>query len=138
MTKERLFKLPYARELLAIAQNDLLAAKALSANQQVRYETAFFMLQQSVEKALKAVLVAQSQPVPLVRDLAVIIDRLDPKPNASDELNELTDFAAVRRYEEGTFLVTAEETAAAISVTATQQGRNGRRPCNQGLVMCVR
>ena len=116
MTKERIFKLPYARELLAIAKNDLLAAKALAANPQVRYETAFFMLQQSVEKALKAVLVAQSQPVPLIYDLAVIIDRLNPKPNASDELNELTDFASVRRYEEGTFIVTAEETAAAIKL----------------------
>jgi len=116
MTKERIFKLAYARELLAIAKNDLLAAKALTANPQVRYETAFFMLQQSVEKALKAVLVAQSRPVPLVYDLAVIIDRLNPKPNASDELNELTDFASVRRYEEGTFIVTAEETAAAIKL----------------------
>ncbi len=116
MTKERLFKLPYSWELLAIAKNDLLAAKALAANPQVRYETAFFMLQQAVEKALKAVLVAQSKAVPLVHDLAVIIDRLDPKPDATDELNELTDFASIRRYEEGTFVVTAEETAAAIKL----------------------
>lgn len=116
MTKERLFKLPYAHELLVIAMNDFLAAKALIANPQVRYETAFFMLQQSVEKALKAVLVAQSKPVPLVHDLAVIIDRLDPKPDSPDDLNELTDFASVRRYEEGTFVVTAEETAAAIKL----------------------
>jgi len=116
MSKERLFKKPYARELMAIAKNDLVAAKFLAANTEVRFETAFFMLQQAVEKCLKAVLVAQGKPVPLVHDLAVIIDRMDPKPGSSEELHELTDFASVRRYEEGTFVVTREETDAAIKL----------------------
>lgn len=116
MTKERLFKEQYAAELLKIAKNDLLAAETLSKNAGVRYETVFFQLQQAVEKGLKSVLVHHNQPVPLVHDIALIIDRLAVKPPAADELNELTDFAAVRRYEEGTFVVTAEETAAAITL----------------------
>lgn len=116
MTKERLFKKQYANELLKIAENDLLAAKTLSQNAGVRYETVFFQLQQAAEKGLKSVLVHDGLPVPLVHDLALIIDRLNVKPPASDDLNELSDFAAVRRYEEGTFVVTIEETTAAIAM----------------------
>jgi len=41
---------------------------------------------------------------------------MDPKPGSSEELHELTDFASVRRYEEGTFVVTRDETDAAIKL----------------------
>jgi HEPN domain-containing protein len=119
MTKERLFKREYARELLNIAKNDLIAAKTLAQNPDVRYETVFFQLQQAVEKSLKSLLVAQSKSVPIVHDIALIIDRLVTKPENADALCELTDFAAIRRYEEGTFIVSQEETMAAL--TAVEQ-----------------
>lgn len=114
--KERIFKKSYAQELLNIGKNDLIAAKALSVARDIRFETVFFLLQQSVEKSLKALLVSIGKSVPLSHDLALIMDRLNVKPNRSDDLNELTDFASVRRYEEGTFIVTAEEMTAAIQL----------------------
>lgn len=115
MTKERLFKQEYAIELLKIAKNDLEAAKTLMTNPKIRYETVFFQLQQAVEKSLKAVLVHQKKMVPLVHDIQLILDRFDVSPPHADALCELTDFASVRRYEEGTFEVTADETKAAIA-----------------------
>ena len=122
MTKERLFKQEYAQELLKIAKNDLEAARTLIKNPEIRYETVFFQLQQAVEKSLKAVLVHKKKMVPLVHDIAIIIDRLDTPPPNAEALIELTDFASIRRYEEGTFEVTSEETKAAIE--AVEQAIN--------------
>lgn len=98
MTKERLFKREYARELLNIANNDLIAAKTLAQNPDVRYETVFFQLQQAVEKSLKSLLVAQSKSVPIVHDIALIIDRLVTKPENADVLCELI-FQENRRFQ---------------------------------------
>jgi HEPN domain-containing protein len=114
MTKERLFKHEYARELLIIAKNDLEAAKTLMQNPDIRYETVFFQLQQAVEKTLKALLVHQRKMVPLIHDIALLIERLQFDIPQADALTELTDFASVRRYEMGTFEVTTDETKAAI------------------------
>jgi len=113
MTKERLFKQEYAAELLRIAKNDFEAAKTLMTNSKIRSETVFFQLHQSVEKALKAVLIHQKKMVPLVHDIRIIIDRLKAPPPHAEALTELTDFAAIRRYEEGSFVLTADEIRAA-------------------------
>ncbi len=68
-----------------------------------------------MEKSLKSLLVAQSKSVPIVHDIALIIDRLVTKPENADALCELTDFAEIRRYEEWTFIVSQEETIAAMT-----------------------
>jgi HEPN domain-containing protein len=110
VTKERHFKRPYAKELIAIAENDFKAAQTLAKNQDIRKETIFFTLQQVVEKSLKALLVSKSQPVPLVHDIALIFDRLRDEPELYvEDLNFLTDFASIRRYEEGIFVITDKD-----------------------------
>ncbi len=115
MTKERRHKKEYAAELVRIAENDLIAAKTLASNKQVRVETVFFQLQQVTEKSLKALIVASGKAVPLVHDIALLMDRLASVHSFPDELKELTDFASVRRYEEGTFEVSFAEVDAAIT-----------------------
>ena len=98
MVKERKFKKEYALELQRIAENDLLAAGVLASNAAVRRETVFFQIQQAVEKSLKALLCHRETTVPMVHDLALIIDRLNPAPPRADEISDLSDFASIRRY----------------------------------------
>ena len=112
--QDKIFNQEYARELLRIAKGDLgsarILAKEFSADNS-RAENIFFMAQQAVEKALKAVLCARKLPVPLVHDLGVLIGKIpaDTMPVFGYELTQLTEFATVRRYEEGAFVVSAEE-----------------------------
>ena len=116
MTKERLFKIEYAKELFAIAVEDLKTAHVLAKNSFVRKENILFHIQQAIEKALKGVICALEQPVPLVHDLALIIDRLpkDNSPPFASEIVDLSQFASIRRYEEGTFEFTSEEIQASL------------------------
>lgn len=76
-----------------------------------RAENIFFLAQQSIEKALKAVLCSLKQPVPLVNELGVLVSKLPAhcNPPFGYELTALSEFAAVRRYEEGALTVTYEE-----------------------------
>jgi len=67
--QERVFKQSYALELLSIAEADWSTALYLRKGLQehaVRSENFFFFVQQTLEKLLKAVLVSQQLPVPLV------------------------------------------------------------------------
>ena len=118
MTKERLFKKEYAKELLLIAKDDLEGAKVLAAANLKRQELALFHIQQAIEKALKAFLCWLEKPVPLVHSLSIILDRI-PKnyqvPSA-DSLEDLTQFATIRRYEEGIALFTEEEIKEALQL----------------------
>ena len=69
----------------------------------MRIENAFYLCQQAIEKALKAVLVAHEIAVPLVHDLGPLLSRV-PKncgPPCGYELLDLNQYAAIRRYEEG-------------------------------------
>jgi len=117
MVKDRLFKKGYSKELVKIAVNDLEAARALARSPNVRQETTFFLVQQSVEKALKALLCYLEKPVPMVHDLLLIIDRLrDDAPKGAEQLVDLSDFASIKRYEEGNFVPTQEELDATISL----------------------
>jgi len=105
-SQERLFRKDYAVELLRIAAEDLRTAEFLLEgleSKRIRGENFFFTLQQCVEKALKAVLVHRGIPVPLVHDLGILLAKIprESEPPFGYEIGSLSEFAAVRRYEEG-------------------------------------
>lgn len=108
---ERLFPVTYSKDLIEIAIGDLKTAKALISAPDIRIENAFYMVQQSVEKCLKAVLVSLNVPVPLVHDLGILLGKLpqDIEPPYGYELNELNQYASIRRYEEGYWKPTNDE-----------------------------
>ncbi len=116
MTKERLFKKAYAAELLRVAEGDLETAQILANSSLKRKENLFFHIQQAIEKSLKAYLCWLEKPVPLVHDLALILDRFPEEIEipAASQLTDFTQFATVRRYEEGTFVLSDEETKASL------------------------
>jgi HEPN domain-containing protein len=112
--QERVFKPEYSDELLKIAVGDLGSAEVLLKNfcaENSRAENIFFLAQQSIEKSLKAVLCALQLPVPLVHELGVLVSKLPASANPpfGYELTALSEFAAVRRYEEGALVLTHEE-----------------------------
>ncbi len=123
MVKDKRFKKEFSRELFSIAKNDLQAARTLDADSLVRKETAMLMIQQSIEKALKALLCHYEVPVPQSHDLSLLIDRIQsaaiaiPHLIAATDFDELTPFATLRRYEDGHFEITQDDMAAALSLT---------------------
>lgn len=121
MTKERIFKKSYAAELLRVAEGDLETAEILGRSDLKRKENLFFHIQQTIEKALKAYLCWLERPLPLVRDLALILDRFPKniKIPSADQLQDFTQFATVRRYEEGTFELTKEEIKDSLALART-------------------
>jgi HEPN domain-containing protein len=119
--KERKFRKNYAPELLRLAEADLKTGRFLLTNIDIRVENAFFHLQQCIEKSLKAVLCHRGKAVPLTHEIAVLIATLgnDLPPHASG-LGDLSQFAAIRRYEEGTYEYTdAEKTATTAAALET-------------------
>jgi len=118
MTKERKFQKTYAEKLLRIAHSDLDAAKVLFSNGFERKETILFQVEQSIEKSLKAFLIAKNLPVPLTHDLNLILDRFPPdhKIPHTDEIEDLIQFATIRRYEDGEAILTDEEVEQCIKV----------------------
>jgi len=104
--QEKLFRKTYAVELLSIAIADGKTAEFLLTGlkeEKIRGENYFFMVHQTIEKALKAVLVHLGIPVPLVHDLGILLAKFpaDVQPPFGYEISRLSDFALVRRYEEG-------------------------------------
>lgn len=70
------------------------------------------MLQQAIEKALRAVLCHHERDIPLTHDLGALLSVLPKqvkRPPAEESILGLSEFATVRRYEEGHFVVTDEE-----------------------------
>lgn len=116
MTKERTYKTAYADELLRIAQGDLQCAEILARGNPSRQENIFFHVGQAIEKALKAKICMLGKPVPLTHDLQVIIDRIptSEKIPHQDEIEDLSQFATIRRYEEGEAIFEPEEIDTAI------------------------
>lgn len=112
--QEKLFDQRYALELIRIAEGDLGSAKLLLdhfGKEQSRAENIFFLAQQSLEKSLKAVLCLYQVPVPLVHELGTLVAKLpaESNPVVGYEISKLSEFASVRRYEEGALHLTAEE-----------------------------
>ncbi len=115
---EKLFRKSYAGELLNLAEEDLKTAEYLAKGVNLRPENTLFHIQQAVEKALKSVLCGKGMPVPLTHDLYAIVDRLgsaDMPPGGYD-LNDLTPYASVRRYEEGEAIITRHDLDIAIQI----------------------
>ena len=120
--QERIFKKEYAHELLKIANGDLGSARILLqhfADETGRAENIFFLSQQAIEKALKAVLCALELPVPMVHELGVLVGKIPASTNMEFgyELAGLSEFASIRRYEEGALTLTHEEAADVVSKT---------------------
>lgn len=85
--QERRFEPQYANILLDIADGDFRTAEFTAegfAAGRIRPENVFFLYQQAMEKALKAVLCHIEKPVPLVDDLGVLLAKLpdDVQPEA--------------------------------------------------------
>lgn len=102
----------YALELLNIARGDLMTAKALlDAQNPGRLENILYMIQQSVEKAFRAVLIAKQIQFPLVHDLGILIALLPSQdyPPGGFDWTDLNPFASIRRYESGPMPLDREE-----------------------------
>jgi HEPN domain-containing protein len=116
--QDKIFKKEYSAELFRIAQGDFASAKGLATVSQGRPENILYLVQQSIEKALKAVLCSLGLPVPLVHDLAVLVAKLpkELKFIYGYELNELNDYATIRRYEEGVSEINKKEISSCIKI----------------------
>jgi HEPN domain-containing protein len=113
--KNTLFRPEYAISLLRIAEGDLATAWALIQSASPgRIENVLYMIQQSVEKTLKAVLVKKQIAFPLVHDLGILIALLPESsyPPGGFEWTALNPYASIRRYEEGSLPITREEVLA--------------------------
>jgi HEPN domain-containing protein len=117
-SQEKKFDPAYAHELLKIAAGDIESAIVIGQSQKARIENAFYMLQQAIEKSLKAVLVHKGISIPLIHDLGALLAKLPDEVESpyGYELNELNQYATVRRYEEGRFQPTQEELASVTRV----------------------
>lgn len=105
------FNRAYAKELIEISLGDLKTAKVLLDHSGGRPENFFFMVQQSAEKALKAVLCHCDLAVPMIHDLGALITMLPDNVSSPSqkELLALTEFASIRRYEQGLYDYSLEE-----------------------------
>jgi HEPN domain-containing protein len=114
--KNLLFKPEYAKTLVNIAAGDLATANALlHAQEPGRIENILYMIQQAVEKNLKAVLIKKQIAFPLVHDLGVLIALLAPEdyPPGGFNWTVLNPYASTRRYEEGNLPISSEELTSA-------------------------
>lgn len=109
--QERLFSKEYAQVLWRIADGDFRTVLVLANASNYRVENAFYLAQQSIEKALKAVLVHRGIAIPMIHDLSALISKLpeDCDSPFGYELNALSEYATIRRYEEGSWTPTADE-----------------------------
>lgn len=113
---EKMFDPEYAKELLRIAKADLGSAISLSKVEKGRIENVYFLAQQALEKALKALSCHLRKPVSFTHDIEVLIEKLpaDLELGFSRDLIDLTEFAAIRRYLEGYESFSPEEVKAVI------------------------
>lgn len=116
MNKPRLFKQEYSKELLKVAIGDLDTAKVLFDANLKRKENTLFHIQQSIEKSLKAVICWHKIPVPLVHDMNELVKTIPSYEQIPhyDQLFDLTQFATIRRYEEGVAVIDNDEVESAL------------------------
>jgi HEPN domain-containing protein len=71
-----------------------------------------------LEKSLKAVLCLYQVPVPLVHELGTLVAKLpvESNPVVGYEISKLSEFASVRRYEEGALHLTVEEAEDVVTI----------------------
>ena len=89
-----------------------------------RVENILYMIQQSVEKSLKSVLIHKQISFPMVHDLGILIALLpvDDYPPGGFDWAELNPYASVRRYEAGSLPISNEEVQAAFKATQLVHG----------------
>lgn len=109
--KGKRYKREYARELLKIAKGDLGSARDLLSGKKGRPENICYLTQQSVEKCLKAALCALGLPIVHTHDIEALVNSLpdENRPPEAHQLPALTEYATVRRYEEGYQILTSQE-----------------------------
>ena len=109
--KKKKFNKPYALELLNIAKGDLESAKGLCIAKIGRPENALYHIQQACEKALKAIYIARGKEVTLIHDIGLLIGGLNDiiQVPYQEELLSLTEYATIRRYEEGAYEINFEK-----------------------------
>ena len=101
------------------ARSDLALAKSPPVGEEVLLETLCFHAQQSVEKAIKAVLVLHNVPFPKTHNIGVLLELLPPEIRQDaviDEAASLTEYAVSSRYPGEAEDVTVEELSAAVGV----------------------
>lgn len=116
MTKEKLFKKSYSLELQRIARGDLESAEGMRESGRGRPENVCYMAQQAIEKSLKALICHCEMPIPFTHSIELLIDRLpqDKRPRDVELLVELTDYAMLKRYNEGSEILTQSDLIATI------------------------
>lgn len=107
----RLYEKEYAHELLKIARGDLGSARDLSKGTEGRPENVCYIAEQCIEKCLKAVVCFLGKPVPHTHDLEAIVQLIPPQnsPPDAEQLGTFTEYATVRRYEEGYEILSNED-----------------------------
>jgi HEPN domain-containing protein len=83
-------------------------------------ENIFYLAEQAIEKSLKAVLCHLGEPISMVHEIAALIAKF---PESCDlpfgyELDQLSQFASIRRYEEGKVKLTKEEQTAVLQTSS--------------------
>lgn len=118
MSPDQIFKKEYAIELFRIAQGDLESAHVLAQSKKGRMENSCFHAEQAVEKALKAVLCHLEIAVPLSHNLELIVSKIPKKhrPPRESQIGLLTEFATIRRYEEGAAVLSDADVKAALDI----------------------
>jgi len=119
--KPEIFSREYAEELLGIALTDLSDAKALhDLKTGRRQENVLYLAVQAMEKALKAVMVAELMPVPFTHSLAFLAGRLSNAHSVpfAEELAIFEPFSTTLRYQNGSRPATWEEAREAVEVAS--------------------
>lgn len=95
-------ELSVAELLLGLARQDALAYTKLASDPEIKDPLVGFHAQQTVEKAIKAVLSHANVPFRRTHDIAELLDLLadsgHPGPPHADRLDEFTPFAVELRY----------------------------------------
>lgn len=105
------YKKSYAQVLLKISEGDLESAKALMDAKIGRPENIVYHCQQVVEKVLKSVLCYKELPIPHTHDLEALVVSLPENimPPDAHALGSLSQYATIRKYEEGSEILTHED-----------------------------
>lgn len=121
MTREQKYKKSYASVLLRIAKDDFSTLEILYRTRGGRKENICFFAQQVIEKCLKALLVMSGKPVPFTHSIELLLSKLDAKnhPPHASALDSLTEYATIRRYEEGYAELDAGDLKAAFEAAKT-------------------
>lgn len=120
MTKFRYqkYKKETSLKIFKVAKDDLYSAEFLFTAPKHRPETVLYLIQQSIEKAIKALIIFKEKPVPLTHDLDLLSSELPEEVSKTLPLGigSLTQYATVQRYLDGDEVITPQDIQEAISV----------------------